>query len=81
MSSSDKVIGVSTFKTTLARDIILTCMADRVRYKQSRVLYINGGVCCFRAEIITGGFVVKELSSDPPSYVVTYMTRVDLKGK
>lgn len=33
-----------------------------------------------RAEIITGGFVVKELSSDPPSYVVTYMTRVDLKG-
>lgn len=33
-----------------------------------------------RAEVITVGFVVKELSSDPPSYLVTYMTRVDLKG-
>ena len=35
----------------------------------------------FRAEIIIGGFVVKELSSDPPSCLVTYITRVDLKGK
>ncbi|CAH3185389.1 unnamed protein product [Porites evermanni] len=34
-----------------------------------------------RAEIIIGGFVVKELSSDPPSCLVTYITRVDLKGK
>lgn len=25
--------------------------------------------------------MVKELSSDPPSCLVTYMTRVDLKGK
>ena len=38
-------------------------------------------VFCFRAELINGGFVVKELSSDPPSCLVTYMTRVDLKGK
>lgn len=35
----------------------------------------------FRAEVIIGGFVVKELSSDPPSCLVTYITRVDLKGK
>ena len=35
----------------------------------------------FRAEIIIGGFVVKELSSDPPSCLVTYITRVDLKGR
>lgn len=34
-----------------------------------------------RAEVIIGGFVVKELSSDPPSCLVTYITRVDLKGK
>ncbi|XP_078351038.1 uncharacterized protein LOC144635803 isoform X1 [Oculina patagonica] len=33
-----------------------------------------------RGEIIIGGFVVKELSSDPPSCLVTYITRVDLKG-
>ncbi|KAJ7365516.1 hypothetical protein OS493_005625 [Desmophyllum pertusum] len=33
-----------------------------------------------RGEIIIGGFVVKELSSDPPSCLVTYLTRVDLKG-
>ena len=25
--------------------------------------------------------MVKELSSDPPSCLVTYLTRVDLKGK
>ena len=25
--------------------------------------------------------MVKELSSDPPSCLVTYITRVDLKGK
>ena len=37
--------------------------------------------CCFRGEIIIGGFVVKELSSDPPSCLVTYLTRVDLKGR
>ena len=37
-------------------------------------------VFCFRGEIIIGGFVVKELSSDPPSCLVTYITRVDLKG-
>ena len=36
---------------------------------------------CFRAEIIIGGFVIKELSSDPPKCHVTYITRVDLKGK
>lgn len=34
-----------------------------------------------RAEVIIGGFVVKELSSEPPSCLVTYITRVDLKGK
>lgn len=33
-----------------------------------------------RGEVIIGGFVVKELSSDPPSCLVTYLTRVDLKG-
>ena len=38
-------------------------------------------VCCFRGEVIIGGFVVKELSSDPPSCLVTYLTRVDLKGR
>lgn len=38
-------------------------------------------VFCFRGEIIIGGFVMKELSSDPPSCLVTYITRVDLKGK
>lgn len=35
----------------------------------------------FRGEVIIGGFVVKELSSDPPSCLVTYLTRVDLKGR
>ena len=35
----------------------------------------------FRADFIIGGFVVKELNLDPPSCLVTYITRVDLKGK
>lgn len=38
-------------------------------------------VCCFRGEVIIAGFVVKELSSDPPRCLVTYLTRVDLKGR
>lgn len=42
-----------------------------------RVLFLF----CFRAEIIIGGYLVKELSSDPPKCRVTYVTRVDLKGK
>lgn len=33
-----------------------------------------------RGEILLGGFVIKELSSDPPKCLVTYITRVDLKG-
>lgn len=33
-----------------------------------------------RAELVIGGFVVKEISSDPPKCLVTYITRVDLKG-
>lgn len=33
-----------------------------------------------RAEIIIGGFVIKELSSDPPKCHISYITRVDLKG-
>lgn len=56
------------------------CMVYCVRYKELCVYYINGGVCCFRVEIIMGGFVVKELSSDFLSYVVMYMICVDLKG-
>ena len=28
-----------------------------------------------------GGFVVKELSSDPPKCLLTYVTRADLKGR
>ena len=35
----------------------------------------------FRAELVIGGFVVKEISSDPPKCLVTYITRVDLKGE
>ena len=38
-------------------------------------------VSCFRGEVIIAGFVVKELSSDPPRCLVTYLTRVDLKGR
>lgn len=37
-------------------------------------------VSSFRGEVIIAGFVVKELSSDPPRCLVTYLTRVDLKG-
>lgn len=33
-----------------------------------------------RAEVVIGGFVVKELSSDPPKCLLTYVTRADLKG-
>ncbi|XP_068729696.1 steroidogenic acute regulatory protein, mitochondrial-like [Montipora capricornis] len=33
-----------------------------------------------RAELVIGGFVVKEISSDPPKCLVTYIARVDLKG-
>lgn len=33
-----------------------------------------------RAEILLGGFVIKELSADPPKCKVSYITKVDLKG-
>lgn len=63
---------------------------DLVRYEKFytherilRTFFSLSGLCflLFRAEVIIGGFVVKELSSDPPSCLVTYITRVDLKGK
>lgn len=59
--------------------------ALRKRYLQnmftSKPLSVIFFGCYFRGEIIIGGFVVKELSSDPPSCLVTYLTRVDLKGR
>ena len=36
---------------------------------------------CFRAEIILGGYLLEELSSEPPKCRVTNVTRADLKGK
>ncbi|XP_048585764.1 uncharacterized protein LOC116604069 isoform X2 [Nematostella vectensis] len=33
-----------------------------------------------RAEVLLGGFLVREMSSDPPCCQVTYVSRVDLKG-
>lgn len=35
----------------------------------------------FRAEIIIGGYLLEELSSEPPKCRVTHVTRADLKGK
>lgn len=62
-------------RTRKVRNILYT-LDD---FTQHCFLYL-ACVFLFRAEIIIGGFVVKELSSDPPSCLVTYITRVDLKG-
>ena len=40
----------------------------------------KSGLFFFRAEILTGGMVIEELSSDPPCCRLNYLTRADLKG-
>jgi hypothetical protein len=49
-----------------------------VSCNQCRVFIFN--CCVFRGKILTGGYVMKILSDNPPRIMASYITHVDLQG-